>query len=143
MERTQKNLLENKMKNYKMGSDRNFGLVFFVFFIILASYPLLNNQSLNFYLLGTGLIFLVLGVLNSKILTPLNILWTKFGVYLGKIISPVVMFVIYFGVVFPTKVILMICKKDILNLDFKNKSLKNDSYWNLRKEKITKMKNQF
>ena len=126
-----------------MGSNRNFGLVFFVFFLILAAYTLLKNESLNFYFLSASLTFLVLGILNSKLLTPLNIFWTKLGIGLGKIISPIVMFVIYFGIVLPTRIVLIACKKDILNINFRDKSLKISSYWNIRKEKITKMKNQF
>ena len=131
------------MKNYNMGSNRNFGIVFFVFFLILAIYPLIKNGTVNFYFLYTSFVFLVLGLLNSKLLTPLNILWTKFGIYLGKIMSPIIMFIIYFGVVFPTRIILFLCKKDIIDLDFNDTKAENNSYWNLRKDKISKMDNQF
>lgn len=131
------------MKNYNMGSNRSFGIVFFVFFLFLAIYPLIKSGSLNFYFLYTSFIFLVLGLLKSKLLTPLNIFWTKFGIYLGKIVSPVIMFIIYFGVVFPTRIVLFLCKKDILDLDFNDKKEKKISYWNLRKDKISKMDNQF
>lgn len=131
------------MKNYKVGTNRSFGLVFFIFFLILSIYPLFKNDTLNFYFLPISLFFLVFGILNSKLLTPLNIFWTKFGIFLGKIVSPIVMFFIYFGIVFPTKIVLTIFKKDTLNIDFRNKTANNVSYWNLRKEKITKMENQF
>jgi len=131
------------MKNYKMGSNRIFGFVFFLFFLILSTYPLLKNESLNFYFLFSGSVFLALGILNSKLLTPLNIFWTKLGFYLGKIVSPIVMFFIYFAIVFPTRIILILCKKDTLNIDFEKRKSKDVSYWNLRKDKITEMDNQF
>ena len=131
------------MRKEKISSNRSFGLVFFLFFLILAIYPILNKGSLNYKLLYISLIFLILGLLNSKILLPLNILWNKFGIFLGKIMSPVIMMIIYFWVVFPTKLILLLLKKDVLNIDFKPMNKKIVSYWNLRKEKIKTMDNQF
>ena len=75
----------NKNK-IKLGSNRSFGIVFFIFFLIIAIYPLLNDNPMRLWSLIIGLIFLLLGIINSKILTPLNILWMKFGMFLGVFI---------------------------------------------------------
>ena len=123
----------------KLGSNRSFGIVFFVVFIIVATYPLLNDNSIRLWSLVVSIFFLILGVINSKILTPLNILWMKFGLLLGRIISPIVMGFVFFGVVTPISIMMRLLKKDLLNLDRNNKK----SYW-LEKEKIkSSMKNQF
>ena len=123
----------------KLGSNRSFGIVFFIVFLIIAIYPLLNENSIRPWSLIISVIFLILGMMNSKILTPLNILWMKFGLLLGKIISPVVMGFVFFGVVTPISIIMKLFKKDLLNLNRNNKK----SYW-LEKEKVkSSMKNQF
>lgn len=131
------------MKKDKISSNRSFGLVFFIFFLILAIYPILHKGLLNYKLLYISIIFLILGLLNSKILSPLNILWNRFGNFLGKIMSPVIMTIVYFGAVVPTKLILLLLKKDVLDIDFSPKNKKIVSYWNLRKDKIKTMDNQF
>ena len=123
----------------KLGSNRSFGIVFFIVFIIVATYPLLNDNSIRLWSLVVSILFLILGLINSKILTPLNILWMKFGLLLGRIISPIIMGFVFFGVVTPIAVIMKLLKKDLLNLDRNNKK----SYW-LEKDKIkSSMKNQF
>ena len=77
--------------------------------------------------------------MNSRLLTPLNILWFKFGIFLGKIVSPIVMGVIFFFVVTPIAILMRISKKDLLNLKFTNKS----TYWTKNSSQKSKMKNQF
>tara|TARA_B100001248_G_C27038394_1_gene299649 strand:+ start:32 stop:421 length:390 start_codon:yes stop_codon:yes gene_type:complete len=129
------------MKNnkIKLGSNRSFGIVFFIVFLIIALYPLLNDSSIRLWSLIIGLIFLVLGLIKSNILTPLNILWMKFGMFLGVFISPIIMGIIFFLVVTPIGLIMRLLRKDLLNLKKKN----IQSYW-LAKEKIkSSMKNQF
>tara|TARA_B100000767_G_C19494684_1_gene421712 strand:- start:295 stop:684 length:390 start_codon:yes stop_codon:yes gene_type:complete len=129
------------MKNnkIKLGSNRSFGIVFFIVFLIIALYPLLNDNSIRLWSLIIGLIFLVLGLIKSNILTPLNILWMKFGMFLGVFISPIIMGIIFFLVVTPIGLIMRVFGKDLLNL----KKDKIQSYW-LTKEKIkSSMKNQF
>ena len=129
------------MKNnkIKLGSNRSFGIVFFIVFLIIALYPLLNDSSIRIWSLIIGLIFLVLGLIKSNILTPLNILWMKFGMFLGVFISPIIMGIIFFLVVTPIGLIMRLLRKDLLNLKKKN----IQSYW-LAKEKIkSSMKNQF
>ena len=123
----------------KLGSNRSFGIVFFVVFLIIAIYPLLNDNSIRLWSLIIGIIFLILGIINSKVLTPFNILWMKFGLLLGKIVSPIVMGFVFFGVVTPISIIMKLFAKDSLNL----KRNKKQTYW-LKKEEIkSSMKNQF
>ena len=123
----------------KIPSNKNFGLVFFIFFLIIAFYPLLNNENLRLWSLVISLIFLILGLLNSKILTPFNKLWMNFGLLLGKFISPVIMSIIFFLVVTPIGIIMKFLKKDILNLKFNS----DKSYWIKKEGPKSKMKNQF
>ena len=126
-------------KEIKLPSNKNFGLVFFIVFLIVSLYPLINSESIRIWSLIISLIFLALGLLNSKILTPLNKLWFKFGILLGKIVSPFVMGVIFFLVVTPIAFIMRILRKDVLNLKYN----KNKSYWIEKNGPKSKMKNQF
>jgi len=127
------------MKLVNKTTNKNFGIVFFIFFLILSIYPILNNKILNFWFLFISLIFLILGLLNSNLLSPLNRAWFKFGVYLGKFVSPIVMGAVFFLVVTPISLIMKILNKDILSLK-KNKS---ETYWIKKNGPISKMKNQF
>ena len=125
--------------NIKISSNRSFGIVFFVVFLIVALWPLKNNLDIRIWSLIISFIFLILGIFNSKLLSPLNKIWFKFGILLGRIISPIVMGIIFFTVVTPTAIILKIFKKDVLSLK-KNKS---NSYWKKKTDYKTSMKNQF
>ena len=127
------------MDDVKIGSNRSFGIVFFVFFLIIAIYPLINDGELRLWSLFISIVFLFLGLVNSKILNPLNKLWFKFGIFLGKIISPLVMGIIFFLVVTPIGLLMRLLNKDLLNLRFNN----NGSYWIEKTEPKSKMKNQF
>ena len=80
----------------KIGSNKSFGIVFFIFFLLISLYPLTNQENIRIWSLIISLIFLILGLLDSKILSPFNILWFKFGIILGRIISPIIMFIIFF-----------------------------------------------
>ena len=127
------------MSKNKMPSNKNFGIVFFSVFLLLAIYFFVNEEQLSKWALLTSLIFLVLGLINSKILSPLNILWFKFGILLGKIISPFIMGLIFFLVVTPTGLIMRVLRRDILNLKYS----KNKSYWIEKKDLRSQMKNQY
>ena len=120
--------------------NRSFGLLFFVVFLILGLWPLKNSLDLNLYLISISAVFLILGVTNSKILSPLNKLWIKFGEILGMIIAPLVMALVYFIVLTPVSLIVRIFGKDLLGLKFLKKK---DSYWINRKKKRLSMKKQF
>ena len=125
--------------NIKIGSNKSFGLVFFIFFLIVSFYPLLNGEDIRKWSLVFSVIFLVLGLTNSKILNPLNKLWFKFGILLGKFISPLIMGMIFFLVVTPIGLIMRLLGKDVLNLKYN----KNKSYWIEKNGPKSKMKNQF
>ena len=127
------------MDDVKISSNRSFGIVFFLVFLIISLYPLVNNENLRVWSLILSLIFLVLGLINSKILTPLNKIWFKFGIFLGKIISPFVMGIIFFLVVTPIGILMRVLKKDLLNL----KINKGKTYWIDKSGPKSKMKNQF
>ena len=127
------------MDDIKIGSNRNFGIVFSIVFLLIAIYPLINNDELRIWSLIIAIIFFILGLINSKVLTPLNKLWSKFGLLLGRIVSPVIMGIIFFLVVTPIAVIMRIIGKDLLNLKFN----KDKSYWIEKTGPKSKMKNQF
>ena len=121
-------------------SNRSFGLLFFIVFFILGLWPLKNGDNLNFYFIIVSSIFLVLGLINSKLLTSLNKLWIKFGEILGIIIAPIVMALVYFVILTPVSLIVRLFGKDVLGLKvFKEK----DSYWIKRKKNLGSMKKQF
>ena len=126
-------------KNIKISSNRSFGIVFFIVFLIIALYPILNQENMRIWSLSVSIVFLILGLINSFVLTPLNKLWFKFGILLGKVVSPLVMGLIFFFVVTPIALIMRILKKDILNLKLSEKN----SYWIEKNEPKSKMKNQF
>ena len=127
------------MDDIKIGSNRSFGIVFFLVFLLIATYPLINGNEIRLWSLVISIIFLFLGLINSKILNPFNKLWFKFGIFLGKIISPLVMGIIFFLVVTPIGLLMRLLNKDLLNLRFNN----NGSYWIEKTEPKSKMKNQF
>ena len=127
------------MNDIKIGSNRNFGIVFFFVFLIIALYPFIHNGEIRLWSLIISLIFFILGLANSRILTPLNNLWFKFGIFLGKIVSPLVMGLIFFCVVTPIGLIMRIFGKDLLNLKYNL----NKSYWIEKSGPKSKMENQF
>ena len=127
------------MDEIKISSNKSFGIVFFGFFLLVSFYPLVNDENIRYWTLFVSLIFLILGLLNSRVLTPLNKIWFKFGILLSKIISPLVMGIIFFLVVTPIGLLMKMLKKDLLNLKFN----KNKSYWIEKSEPKSKMKNQF
>ena len=127
------------MNDVKIGSNKSFGIVFFIVFLIISIYPMLGGDSLRVWSLSISIIFLILGLLNSKILSPLNKFWFKFGIFLGKIISPIIMGIIFFFVVTPIGYLMRLFKKDVLGLKFNG----NKSYWIKKNGPNSKMKNQF
>ena len=127
------------MDDLKISSNRSFGIVFFIVFILIAFYPLINQEEIRIWSVLISLLFLILGIINSKVLSPLNKVWFKFGIFLGKIISPIVMGLIFFLVVTPIAFLMRILKKDLLNLKFS----KNNSYWIEKTDPKSTMKNQF
>ena len=127
------------MDEIKISSNRSFGIVFFIVVLLIALYPLLKGNDLRIWSLLISFIFLALGLINSKILTPLNKLWFKFGLLLGKFISPLIMGIIFFIVVTPIGIIMRLLNKDLLNLKYNKK----ETYWIDKSGPKSKMKNQF
>ena len=124
----------------KSSSNRSFGLVFFVVFLIVALWPLKYEEDIRLWSLILSIIFFILGIFNSKLLTPLNKLWFKFGIFLGVIVSPIIMGMVFFLVVTPTGVLMRILGKDLL----KTRKVKNTStYWIKRDKQISRMRKQF
>ena len=123
-----------------ISSNRSFGLVFFVVFLIIALWPLKSGEEFRLWSLVLSIIFFILGIFNSKLLTPLNKLWFKFGILLGSIVSPLIMGIVYFSVVTPIGVLMRILGKDLL----KTSKVKNvPSYWIKRDKQQSTMKKQF
>ena len=127
------------MKIYNKSTNKGFGILFFFVFLIISFYPFKNFVDVRIWSIVIAFIFLILGFLNSKILTPLNILWFKFGIVLGKIIPPIIMGILFFFVITPIGLFMRVLGRDLLNLKFNN----NLSYWIEKKDPKSKMKNQF
>ena len=121
-------------------SNRSFGLLFFVVFLIIGLWPLKNSENLNIYFLTASVIFLLLGLINSKLLSPLNKSWIKLGEILGNIIAPIVMALVYFIILTPVSLIVRIFGKDLLGLKFLKEK---ETYWIKRKKNLGSMKKQF
>ena len=128
--------MEQKIKT---SSNKSFGIVFFIVFLIIALYPLIKDGDIRLWSLIVSLIFLILGLINSTILTPLNRLWFKFGIFLGKIVSPIVLGTIFFLIVTPTGLLLRLFGKDVINLKYND----NNSYWIEKTGPKSNMKDQF
>ena len=126
-------------KDIKLPSNKNFGIVFFLVFLIIGFWPLINTEEVRIWAIIISLIFLLLGLINSKLLNPLNQIWFKFGILLSKIISPIVMGTIFFLVVTPIGLLMKIFRKDLLNL----KLNKDKTYWIKKTDSNSNMKNQF
>ena len=125
---------------HKRSSNRSFGLLFFVVFLVIAFWPLTKKSEINLYLISIALIFLVLGLLNSKILSPLIKAWIKLGEILGRIVAPVVMAIVYFIILTPISLLVRLFGKDLIGMKFSN-DIK--SYWIKRKKNLGSMDKQF
>ena len=120
--------------------NRSFGLLFFIVFLIIALWPLIRGEDVRISLMLISFAFLILGLTNSKILSPLNKAWIKFGEILGTVIAPIIMALVYFVFLTPISLIVRIFGKDLLGLKFYRKK---DTYWIERKKKLGPMKKQF
>ena len=127
------------MKKNK-NNNRSFGLLFFVVFLVIGLYPLYKGNNPNIYFIILSLPFLILGLLNSKFLTPLNKAWIKLGEILGMVVAPIVMAIVYFFILTPVSFAVRLFGKDLLNIKFKKSK---DTYWIDRKKNLGSMKKQF
>jgi len=121
-------------------SNRSFGLLFFIVFIVVGLWPAIKGETANIYLILISLFFLIFGLINSKILSPFNKAWIKLGEILGLIIAPIIMALVYFIILTPISLIVRMLGKDLLGLKFLKKQ---DTYWTKRKKKLGTMKKQF
>ena len=123
----------------KKSSSKSFGYLFFSLFLILSLWPVLNDNSVNFLFLSISAVFLILTILKSKILDFLNNYWIKLGELLGRVVAPIIMFLVFFVIVTPLSLLTKLLKKDLLNMRF------NDSktYWANKVKKIDSMDKQF
>jgi hypothetical protein len=124
--------------NIKRKNNITFGILFFVFFLIIGLYPLISNEPIRTWSIIVSLVFLTLTIIKPNLFTFLNKLWIKFGILLGKIISPIVMGLVFFFVVTPIGIFVKILKKDVMGL-----KRGQSSYWITREDKIQSMKKQF
>ena len=125
---------------HKKSSNRSFGILFFLVFLGFGLCPLTKEMSPKIYLIIISVIFLILGLLNSKLLSPLNNLWIKFGEILGKVIAPIVMAVVYFLILTPISLLVRLFGKDLIEMKFNNNV---KSYWIKRKKHLGTMDKQF
>lgn len=124
-----------------VGSDKKFGYVFAAVFFLLGISSLIISFYFRLALFGLSLVFLASALLNPSILHPINKLWMRFGLILNKIISPIILAVLFFAVFMPVGLILKVFRKDILSLRL-DKNLK--SYWIDSTQTLpTSMKDQF
>tara|TARA_B110001454_G_C12487240_1_gene336877 strand:- start:54 stop:440 length:387 start_codon:yes stop_codon:yes gene_type:complete len=126
-------------KKIKLPTNKNFGIVFFIIFLLIALWPLLNENEIRIWSLVISLIFLILGLMNSIYLTPLNRIWFRLGILLGSLVSPIVMSIVFFAVVTPISLMMKLFNKNLLGLKKNNKK----SYWIDSSKIKSKMKNQF
>lgn len=125
----------------KVGSERSFGLVFAVVFGVIGLWPLIGGHSVRIWSLAIAAVFLVLAFARPAVLRPLNLLWFRFGLLLGRIVAPIVMALIFYVAVVPTGLIMKLLGKDILRLRFDRDV---ETYWIARENgPESSMKNQF
>ena len=125
------------MKNEE--NNRSFGILFFIVFLLIAIWPVINSEPIRIWSIIISILFLILGITNSKILTPLKRGWIKLGEILGKVVAPIIMGFIYFIIITPIGILMRLFGKDLLNIKFN----KNKSYWIKREKNINTMKRQF
>ena len=125
---------------HKKSSNRSFGILFFLVFLGFGLWPLTKELSPNIYLIIISVVFLVLGLLNSKLLSPLNEIWIRFGEILGRVIAPLIMALVYFLILTPISLLVRAFGKDLLGLKY---SKQQNSYWIKRKKEIGTMDKQF
>ena len=139
--KTHENIIEKQ--DIQIGSNKSFGIVFAVVFLIIALWPLLDEGMFRVWALVTGIILFIISFIYPSIFKPFNYIWFKFGLLLGKIVTPIVMGFLYFFTITPTALIMRTLKKRPLDLEF-DESL--DSYWKYRDPpgpSSESMKNQF
>ncbi len=124
--------------NIKRKDNITFGILFFILFLIIGLYPLKSGGLIRIWSVVLSLIFLIITIIRPNLFTFINKLWIQFGILLGKIISPIVMGLVFFFVVTPIGILVRIFKKDVMGL-----KRGANTYWINRENKIQSMKKQF
>ena len=119
-------------------SNITFGMLFLIFFLIIGFYPLKFGEPIKVWPVVLSLVFLIITIIKPNLFTFLNKLWIKFGILIGKIISPTVMSLVFFFVLIPIGIFVKILKKDVMSL-----KRGAPSYWITRVDKVQSMKKQF
>ena len=130
--------LDNKNKFRSQKNNITFGILFFIFFLIIGFYPLISSGTIRIWSITLSLLFLIITIIKPNLFTSLNKLWIKLGILLGKIISPIVMGLVFFFIVTPIGILMKILKKDVMGL-----KRGESSYWITREDKVQDMKKQF
>lgn len=110
-------------------SDRSFGVVFTVVFALIGLFPLLGGGELRLWALGVAGAFLLAALVVPRVLAPLNRLWFRFGMLLHRVVSPLVMGIVYFAVFTPLGALMRALGKRPLALSFDRSA---ESYWIVR-----------
>ena len=133
-------MIDKQIITYQKGSERGFALVFVIVFLLIALFPLINNSSINIWSILVSQCFLIIGIFKPDLLRVPNLIWINLGLFLGSIVSPIILGVIYIFVIIPTGLITKIFRKDPLN---QNLNINQKSFWIMRKDKLQSFKNQF
>ena len=124
--------------NIKRKDNITFGILFFILFLIIGLYPLKSEGLIRIWSVVLSLVFLIITIIKPNLFTFINKLWIQFGIILGKIISPVVMSLVFFLVITPIGILVRIFKKDVMGL-----KRGANTYWINREDKLQSMKKQF
>jgi hypothetical protein len=127
-----------KLNKISKRNNINFGILIFIFFLIIGFYPLKSGGVIRIWFVVLSIVFLIITIIRPNLFTFLNQLWIQFGILLGKIISPIVMCLVFFFVVTPIGILVRIFKKDVMGL-----KRRANSYWINRENKLQSMKKQF
>ena len=132
--------ISGQKQEIKINKKNNitFGILFFIFFLIIGLFPLVSVGVIRIWSVVLSLIFLIITIIRPNLFTFLNRSWIQFGIFLGKVISPIVMGLVFFFVVTPIGLLVRILKKDVMGL-----KRGASSYWINREDKLQSMKNQF
>ena len=132
--------ISGQKQEIKINKKNNitFGILFFIFFLIIGFFPLISVGIIRIWSVVLSLVFLIITIIRPNLFTFLNRSWIQFGIFLGKIISPIVMGLVFFFVVTPIGVLVRILKKDVMGL-----KRGASSYWINREDKLQSMKKQF
>ena len=123
--------MTKKFQEIQLPTNRKFGFFFAGVFAVIAVYFINEGSSvLAYFFLGLAVIFILISLVLADFLLPLNKLWMRFGLLLGKIVSPIVLGAIFFGLFTPIALFIRIAGRDELRLKIKNSS----SFWKLREK---------